>query len=97
MCAAILTTSLSACSTAPKPVADTATAAVQRIEMHVPSALLVRCQPRVLQADVNPSGNPERAVVVIRANNGRLEECIKLHDALINHILKRDKGYEQKH
>jgi len=54
----------------------------------VPDALLVRCLPRVLQADVNPSGDPKSAVVVIRANNGRLDECIKLHELLTSYIIK---------
>lgn len=49
--------------------------------------MLVRCLPRLLQADANPSGDPRTAVVVIRTNNGRLDECIKLHNLLINHIL----------
>ena len=53
----------------------------------MPDALLVRCLPRVMQASVNPHGDPQTAVVVIRTNNGRLDECTKLHDLLINHIL----------
>ena len=61
--------------------------AVEYIERQVPDALLVRCLPRLLQTDLNPSGDPRTAVVVIRTNNGRLDECTKLHDMLINHIL----------
>lgn len=64
----------------------TAERAVEYISAQVPDALLVRCLPRVLQADVNPTGDPSSAVVVIRTNNGRLDECIKLHDLLINHF-----------
>ncbi len=54
----------------------------------MPDALLVRCLPRVLQAEVNPSGDPRSAVVVIRTNNGRLDECIKLHELLVSYILR---------
>ena len=53
----------------------------------MPDALLARCAPRALQSALNPSGDPHTAVVVIRTNNGRLDECTKLHDLLINHIL----------
>ncbi len=87
MCAAALTLSLSACSTVPDQQCPTAERAVEYIERQVPSALLVRCLPRVLQSDLNPSGDPRTAVVVIRTNNGRLDECKQLHKLLINHIL----------
>lgn len=54
----------------------------------MPDALLVRCLPRVMQAEVNPSGDPKSAVVVIRTNNGRLDECIRLHELLVSYILR---------
>lgn len=41
-----------------------------------------------MQAEVNPSGDPQAAVVVIRTNNGRLDECRRLHKLLIDHILE---------
>jgi len=88
-CAAALTVSLSACSTLPSPQqCPTAERAVEYLKRQVPDALLVRCLPRVLQKDTNPSGDTRTAVVVIRTNNGRLDECAKLHELLINHLLR---------
>jgi hypothetical protein len=40
-----------------------------------------------MQSDLNPDGDPRAAVLVIRTNNGRLDECDTLHQLLINHIL----------
>lgn len=54
----------------------------------MPDSYLVACLPRVLQGDVNANGDPKTAIVVIRTNNGRLDECIKLHANLVNYILK---------
>jgi hypothetical protein len=88
MCAVALTVSLSACSTLPNETqCPTAERAVEYITRQAPDALLIACLPRLRQADVNPSGTPSIAVVVIRTNNGRLDECIKLHNLLINHVL----------
>lgn len=89
MCAAALTVSLSACSTLPDEAqCPTAERAVEYITRQVPDALLIECLPRLRQADVNPSGTPSIAVVVIRTNNGRLDECIKLHELLVSYILR---------
>lgn len=87
MFAAALIAILSACSTTPDQQCPTAERAVEYIEKRVPDALLVSCRPRVLQAEVNPSGRPETAVVIIRSNNGILDECSLIHESLINHIL----------
>jgi hypothetical protein len=91
MCAAALTASLSACSTLPDEAqCPTAERAVEYITRQVPDALLIECLPRLRQADVNPSGTPSIAVVVIRTNNGRLDECIKLHKLLITQLIRED-------
>lgn len=87
-CAAALTLIFSACSTIPDEQCPVSERAVEYIERRVPDALLVRCRPRLLQADHNPAGDPQAAVVVIRANNGRMDECYKMHDFIINHILR---------
>jgi hypothetical protein len=87
MCAAALTLNSSACSTLPEEQCPTSEKAVEYIEMRVPDALLVGCLPRLLQAEQNPEGDPRAAVVVIRANNGRMDECYNLHELIINHIL----------
>lgn len=81
--------SLSACSTLPNGAqCPTAERAVEYVTRQVPDALLIECLPRLRQADVNPSGNPAIAVVVIRTNNGRLDECTKLHKLLTTHLLR---------
>lgn len=77
---------LSACSTQPSQQCSVAEKAVEYIKYQVPDALLVKCLPRLLQSEINPSGDPKIAVMVIRTNNGRIDECIKLHELLINHI-----------
>lgn len=77
---------LSACSTPHSQQCHTAEKAIEYIKYQVPDALLVKCLPRLLQSEVNPSGDPKIAVMVIRTNNGRIDECIKLHELLINHI-----------
>jgi hypothetical protein len=77
---------LSACSTPPSHQCHAAEKAIEYIKHQVPDALLVKCLPRLLQSDINPTGDPKIAVMVIRTNNGRIDECIKLHELLINHI-----------
>lgn len=87
-CAGVLTVTLSACSTLSDQQCPVAERAVEYINRQVPDAYLAKCLPRVLQADVNPNGDPQAAVVVIRTNNGRLDECRRLHKLLIDHILE---------
>lgn len=86
MYASVLMLTLSACSTPPSQQCSTAEKAIEYIKYQAPDALLVKCLPRLLQSEINPSGDPKIAVMVIRTNNGRIDECIKLHELLINHI-----------
>lgn len=85
-CASVLILTLSSCSTQHSQQCPTAEKAIEYIKHQVPDALLVKCLPRLLQSEINPSGDPKIAVMVIRTNNGRIDECIKLHELLINHI-----------
>lgn len=87
MCANGLMLTLSACSTPPSQQCPVAEKAIEYIKYQVPDALLVKCLPRLLQSEINPTGDPKIAVMVIRTNNGRIDECIKLHELLINHII----------
>lgn len=77
---------LSACSTPPRQKCPTVEKAIEYINYQVPDALLVKCLPRLLQSEINQTGDPKIAIMVIRTNNGRIDECIKLHELLINHI-----------
>lgn len=86
MYASGLILNLSACSTPHSQQCPVAEKAIEYIKYQVPDALLVKCLPRLLQSEVNQSGDPKIAVMVIRTNNGRIDECIKLHELLINHI-----------
>lgn len=78
---------LSACSTVQAPERVTTEKVIEYVNRQIPSAYLIRCKPRILQSIHNKSGDPKAGVFIIRKNNGTLDECIKLHDNLIDYIL----------
>ena len=81
---------LSSCSTVPGTINSTSERAVEYIKTQVPDSYLVKCLPRVLQSDKNKDGDPKAGVFIIQLNNSRLDECIMLHDNLVEYILKEE-------
>ena len=65
------------CSTKQEPIIIT-----QKTELLIPSALMIKCQPRL----IHKSGEMAQFLVVAQENNARFDECAALHSRLIEFI-----------
>ena len=54
----------------------------QKTDLLVPSALMIKCQPRL----IDTSGEMEKFLMIAQENNARFDDCLALQSLLVDYI-----------